>query len=172
MTVALDVSSLSPLPSMGMPVWLAVVCAACAALCVAAVVAAVLAFRPSRRPAPPRGAHMTASDATRWHGRIDRVVARHEAGELTREEAFAELAALVREFASDATGSDMSAHTLADFSRMPRTDRNGGAVDLLRQTVAALYPPEFADELSNAQARSITVAQAAGWVSNLVDRWR
>lgn len=170
--LALDVSSLSPLAPMGVPVWLIAACAVCAGLCLIAVVVAALPSRPRRRADPVRGAHMTASDANRWHRRVDRIVKRYDAGEIGREEAFAQLAALVREFASTVTGTDMSTHTLADFGRMPRTDGNREGVDLLRQTVAALYPPEFADELSNAQARAVTVAQGAGWVSNLVDRWR
>ena len=43
---------------------------------------------------------------------------------------------------------------------------------LLRQTIAALYPPEFANAEFNAQAKDATVEQAADWVLNLVERWR
>lgn len=172
MILALDVSSLNPLAPMGVPTVLIVAIAVACVLCVALAAAAIALSRPRRTPVPPRGAHATAADSARWHRRVDDVVARYEAGAIGRPEAFAELAAIVRAFASEATGQDMRAHTLSDFSRVPRASRGDGDVDLLRQTVAALYPPEFADGLANAQAGRTGVAEAAGWVSNLVDRWR
>ena len=96
------------------------------------------------------------------------MVARHEGGALTREEAFAELSSIAREFASERTGRDFNAHTLTDIRRETRAV---GSVDLLRTTIAALYPPEFADVRVNAHARTADVREAAGWVSNLVERW-
>ena len=42
---------------------------------------------------------------------------------------------------------------------------------LLRQTIAALYPPEFATPSSRA-GEGRTVEQAADWVLNLMERWR
>ena len=43
---------------------------------------------------------------------------------------------------------------------------------MLRQTIAALYPPEFADERFNDSARQTDVEQAAQWVNRLVERWK
>ncbi|NMM99938.1 hypothetical protein G1C96_0516 [Bifidobacterium sp. DSM 109958] len=167
---ALDVSGLDVSPAMGAPV---PYLAAIAALLLAAVALAALAVRLSRpragRRTEPRGVHASAGSREAWRARIDDVTARYEAGDITDRQAFAELAALVRAFASETTGTDMRASTLADIAVMPRS---GDGIDLLRHTVAALYPPEFADALTNAQARGTDVAQAAEWVRNLVERWR
>ena len=126
--------------------------------------------RPKRPKAAPRpkGAHSGAHGRDVWRARIADVVTRHEGGSLTREEAFAELASIAREFASERTGRDFNAHTLTDIRRETRA---AGGVDLLRTTIAALYPPEFADVRVNAHARTADVREAAGWVSNLVERW-
>ena len=54
----------------------------------------------------------------------------------------------------------------------PRTTGNQHGLTLLRQTIEALYPPEFADAERNHTAREATVEQAGEWVANLVERWR
>ena len=56
---------------------------------------------------------------------------------------------------------------------LPRSDSIGNrhGLDLLRQTIAALYPPEFADERFNAAAGEASVDEAAGWVATLIERW-
>lgn len=107
-----------------------------------------------------------------WHQRIDDVVSRHARGELEREEAFAQLAAIARDFASTATGTDVRNQTLTDIEETPRTTGNQQGLTLLRQTIEALYPPEFADAERNHIARQATVEQAGEWVANLVERWR
>lgn len=141
------------------------------ALCVLLIILVVVLSRPRKRVTPvPRGAHSGgAQDKVAWRRRIDEVVERHASGALPREEAFAALAAVARDFASERSGRDYAAHTLADLRREDR-NRSGG-VDLLRMTVAALYPPEFADAAVHAHAREVTVEEAAGWVANLVERW-
>ena len=169
--LALDVSSLHPANAFGFPTRYVALCAGFAALAVIAVVLAVVLSKPRRTRTQAPGAHTTQSQRLLWHRRIEDVVQRHEDGELDRIDAFNELAEIARAYASTTTGNDMASHTLADFNAMPRTAANREGVDLLRQTIAALYPPEFAD-LSNAQAKGTTVRQAAGWVSNLVERWR
>ena len=93
-------------------------------------------------------------------------------GELEREEAFAQLAAIARDFASTATGTDVRNQTLTDIEETPRTTGNQQGLTLLRQTIEALYPPEFADAERNHIARQATVEQAGEWVANLVERWR
>ncbi|MBW3080627.1 peptidyl-prolyl cis-trans isomerase [Bifidobacterium saguinibicoloris] len=142
--------------------------------CVALVVAVLLLSRPRRARIAPvrRGAH--SADATgkaEWRARIDDVVERHASGALNREDAFAELAAVARDFASVSSGRDLGSHTLADLRREDKGASGRGGIDLLRMTVAALYPPEFADAAVNAHARDVSVEEAAGWVRNLVERW-
>ena len=62
--------------------------------------------------------------------------------------------------------------TLTDIEAAPRTTGNQHGLTLLRQTIEALYPPEFADAERNHTAREATVEQAGEWVANLVERWR
>ena len=86
---------------------LAVVIAVCLLLAVVLVALVVWLARPSRKPAKivNRGRHDALAGKTVWHQRIDDVVSRHARGELEREEAFAQLAAIARDFASTATGN-------------------------------------------------------------------
>lgn len=116
-----------------------------------------------------RGGHARpAADRDAWLKRLDDVVARSERGDLADDEAMRELALIARGYASERLGRDLGAHTLADL----RGERRVDGLDLLRATVAALYPPEFADPRSNAQAQDATVGQAAGWVRMMIERWR
>ena len=173
MILALDVSGLQAAPQAGAPVPYLVALAALAAAAIALVALAVWLSRPrTRTDRGPRGAHAHAGERGRWRERIDMIVRRHADGLITDREAFAQLAALVRLFASQTTGTDMRSRTLADIAAMPRDAGAGEGADLLRHTIAALYPPEFADSLTNAQARGTDVEQAAEWVRNLVERWR
>lgn len=153
---------------------LAVVIAVCLLLAVVLVALVVWLARPSRKPAKivNRGRHDAFAGKTVWHQRIDDVVSRHARGELEREEAFAQLAAIARDFASTATGTDVRNQTLTDIEETPRTTGNQQGLTLLRQTIEALYPPEFADAERNHTARQATVEQAGEWVANLVERWR
>ncbi|MBW3082390.1 hypothetical protein [Bifidobacterium phasiani] len=171
---ALDSSDLTTVGRSDLTTPLLIVLAVCLLLAVAAIVAAALLSRPRRSPrtARPRGAHRDGSDRGAWRARVDEVVARYHDGALDREEAFARLAAVARDYASSASGRDMSAHTLDDLRHVPRDPGNRRGLDLLRQTIAALYPAEFADAGANAQARETSVEQAAEWVSALMERWR
>ena len=102
---------------------LAVVIAVCLLLAVVLVALVVWLARPSRKPAKivNRGRHDALAGKTVWHQRIDDVVSRHAQGELEREEAFAQLAAIARDFASTATGTDVRNQTLTDIEETPRT---------------------------------------------------
>lgn len=171
-SVALDVSSLRTAGAFGFPTRYVTLCAVFAAIAVVAIASAVVLSRPRRAQPRTTGAHSSQNERLRWHQRIQDVVRRHEAGELSRVDAFNALAEIARAYASATSGHDMAAHTLADFNAMPRPSANREGVDLLRQTIAALYPPEFASAASNRQAKDTTVRQAAEWVSNLVERWR
>ena len=137
---------------------LAVVIAVCLLLAVVLVALVVWLARPSRKPAKivNRGRHDALAGKTVWHQRID----------------FAQLAAIARDFASTATGTDVRNQTLTDIEETPRTTGNQQGLTLLRQTIEALYPPEFADAERNHIARQATVEQAGEWVANLVERWR
>ena len=153
---------------------LAVVIAVCLLLAVVLVALVVWLARPSRKPANivNRGRHDALAGNTVWLQRIDDVVSRHAQGELEREEAFAQLAAIARDFASTATGTDVRNQTLTDIEETPRTTGNQQGLTLLRQTIEALYPPEFADAERNHIAWQATVEQAGEWKANLVERWR
>ncbi len=146
----------------------------CLIMVAALVALTVLLSRPSRKNGKKSspGRHNPASGKSEWLQRIDAIVSNHENGRITREEAFAQLAALARDYASQATGTDMRNHTLSDIEATPRTTGNQQRLTLLRQTIESLYPPEFADAEHNHTAREATVEQAGQWVANLVERWR
>lgn len=149
---------------------------ACLALSVILLVISVVLSRPRRTPAQPvsRGAHNARSDTSSWKAQISAIVASYHNNKLTREEAFAALATLARAFASQQTGHDLSATTLRDLNLHTHGNglNNTQGYTLLRQTITALYPPEFANAIVNTQARETSVEQAAEWVSKLVERWR
>lgn len=132
------------------------------------VAAGVLLSRPRRERQSP-GSHARPS-VTRdeWLDRLDDVVTRAHSGEIGTDEAMRELAHIARGYASGRLGRDLDAHTLADLRR----ERRVKGLELLRSTVEALYPPEFADPRSNAHAQDVSVEQAAGWVRAMIERWR
>ena len=124
----------------------------------------------NRKP-QPRGAHLDDTVKTSWHRRIDDVVRRYHAEQIDRETAFIELAAICRGIASAHTGRDLHAHTLTDIRREPRNPSTRTGLDTRRMTIAALYPPEYADSAVDTHAREVSVDDAAGWASTLVERW-
>ncbi|MDF7663661.1 hypothetical protein PT282_03130 [Bifidobacterium sp. ESL0763] len=165
---------LKPQGTIAMPAVLFWALALCLLAAVALIVAIVLLSRPRRRKAAPRpqGAHITGNGLSPWRARIQAIVDSHEHGAISRDDALAQLAEVARDFASQQTGRDLSAHTLSDIGHEPSTTANAHGIALLRQTLSALYPPEFADEAINATARQTSVAQAGEWVSTLIERWR
>ena len=84
--------------------------------------------------------------------------------------------AVARDFASQASSAELGSTTLQEIASRSAGSLAGDSgvhgFTLLRQTIAALYPPEFANAEFNAQAKDATVEQAADWVLNLVERWR
>ncbi len=153
---------------------LVVALSACLALALLLALLALAAHRLKRRPrtAVRQGAHSGANAKGPWHTRVDAIIAQYEEGTLERDAAFTALAKVARDYASHISGKDMSSHTLADISRTPRNPGNRHGLDLLKQTIAALYPPEFADAAWNAAAQDASVEQAGEWVLRLVERWR
>ncbi|KAE8127188.1 MULTISPECIES: hypothetical protein [Bifidobacterium] len=171
---ALNPQDLHPAQQLSAYEPLLIVLIASLALAIAAIALVVMLSRPRRadKQLKAAGAHSGASGKTAWRAKINEVLARHQRGELTRDESFDELARIARDYASTASGSDLSTQTLLELNRrtLPGTQRRG--LELLRQTIAALYPPQFADDAINAQARDTSVEQACEWVSRLVERWR
>ncbi|RBP99944.1 hypothetical protein [Bifidobacterium xylocopae] len=144
----------------------------CFTLALALIAAAILLSRPRRTPTAPQAKHVPMAAKDQWKARIRQVVSEHAQGQLNQSQAMGQLAEIVRAFASEASGQDLTAQTLAELSRQPRTPTNKRRLDLLRQTIAALYPPEFADPDVNRQAFEADVGQAAGWAEALIERWR
>lgn len=145
----------------------------CAGVAIAvAIVCVAIAFLPRRASTKRRetGAHADGSDTRAWLARIDAVVRDYDAQATTADEAYARLAAIARAFASARSGRPLATRTLHDLEREPRGG-DAGNWDALRMTIAALYPPEFADD-DHPSVREASVATAAGWVSDLVERWR
>ena len=67
-----------------------------------------------------------------------------------------------------------AAGTLAVIGSMKRETPDRNSRDgylVLRQTVEALYPPEFAKAEWNPAAQNASVEEAAQWVSGLIERW-
>lgn len=171
--LAVDTTDLKPVGQLDIATPLIVAAMLGAVLAVALIVGAVLLSKPRRnREKPqPHGAHLSDAAKSIWHKRIDDVVRRYHAEAIDRETAFIELAAICRGIASAHTGRNLLAHTLADIRREPRNPSTRTGLDTLRMTIAALYPPEFADAAVNAHAREVSVDDAAGWASTLVERW-
>jgi hypothetical protein len=126
--------------------------------------------------------HSVDSDARSWHGRVAAIAKAHRDGTIDDDEAYRALAKLSRDYASmrmvtshvstPQTGSDLSSSTLTDLrsAAWPTQCRDGAQA--LRQTIAALYPPEFANPASDSHAAAATVDQACDWVDSLIERWR
>ena len=167
-------SDLKPLPQLDFAATLLIGLIALVAFALLLIALVVLLSRPRRHPARPqrRGAHRPQSDRGTWLERIDAVVHAYHGGEVSREDAFRRLARIARDLASDATGRDLSFDTLSDLARIERSSSDARALDALRTTIEALYPPEFADATVNGRARDVSVEEAAGWVADLVERCR
>ncbi|BAR07073.1 protein [Scardovia inopinata] len=115
-----------------------------------------------------------------WKNRITAVTKDYSRGLLTDKQAYHRLAVLARQFASEKMGKDVTNQTLTEIKRS--ADRNPGLTTpsdasasegyiALRQTIEALYPPEFADSRYNPAAQKSTVKDAASWVIGLIERW-
>ena len=165
--LATDPGDLRPVESLALTTPLVVAIVACLLLAVGLIALIIMLSRPARKPRNSdraRGAHSNASSKAEWRARIDDVVARHEA--------FVELSVIARDFAGAASGKELSSSTLTDLAYLNRTPANRQGLDALKQTIGALYPPEFADDARNRIAQTTSVQQAAEWVANLVERWR
>ena len=157
------------MPTMTQPTWLLTLTTTAIILTLALVAAAVLLPR-FRRQQEEGPAQVSSDSRDVWRQRIDQVVARYDNGELDRDQAMTALATIARGFASRSWNSDMKSKTLAEIQAQPRTPGTRKGLDLLRQTIDALYPPEFALPRDSA-GTDATVNQAADWVRDLIERW-
>lgn len=174
MTVlAIDVTDLSPAAAFELTAPLIIAMLALLVAAAALIGTTVFLSRPRRAPRKPaaRGSHNAAGETAGWRTRIDDILRQHHDGQLGREQAFAALALVARDFATATSGRNLASSTLSDIARLPRTSSDRNGLELLRMTISALYPPEFADATLNAAARDTSVDEAAGWVSTLIERW-
>ncbi|MBQ5504932.1 MAG: hypothetical protein IKS62_00555 [Aeriscardovia sp.] len=147
--------------------WCAVV------LVVLALIAIVVAcLRPRRRQgrAPKQWRHSVTHSASQWDADIEKIRSSYQAGDITETEAYANLAGIARSFASERLGTDLTSNTLLDLNRRHQVS-NKEHFDAFKQTIAALYPPEFADASRNRAAGEANVDAAADWVESLIGRW-
>ncbi|WEV46017.1 hypothetical protein OZX62_06000 [Bifidobacterium sp. ESL0690] len=169
----LDMADYKPEGLITVPTVLIVAFIVFLAVAIILVIAIIVLSRPKKQAsAKVHGAHSAQNDKMAWRRRINDIVERHADGELTRDAALRDLAQVARDFAGVKTNKDMSSYTLADINHLPVSASADPGMKLLRQTITALYPPEFADAERHEQARSTSVEQAAEWVSNLIERWR
>ena len=103
--IALSRNDFNTLDPIHIETGLGIVVAVCLILAVALVVLVVWLSKPTLKPTKKtnRGRHDASTGTSIWHERINDVVDRHANGDLGREEAFALLASIARDFVSTAT---------------------------------------------------------------------
>lgn len=143
-------------------------------LCIAFIIAAIIFFMPARDKAQRTRVSVHNDDST-YKKQVREIEDSYTRGDITQQDTFRELASIARHFASDRLGVDVTAHTLSDIAQSSklqssrRTDAHG--IDLLRSTIEALYPPEFAYAATQSQNSHVTVLEACRWVTALIERW-
>ena len=157
------------IPAMTQPTWLLALTATAIILALALAGAAILLPR-FHRQQEEHPIQASSDSLNAWRQRIDQVVAQYDKGHLDRGQAMTALATIARGFASRSWNSDMKSKTLAEIQAQPRTPSTRQGLDLLRQTIDALYPPEFALP-KDSEGTDATVNQAAEWVRELIERW-
>ncbi len=140
-------------------------------LLVVVIIAALVRMHTKAQISSQQSTLPPAQPADTWKKRVESVQSAYAQGAISADEAFHELSLIARQFASQHLGKDITKYTLADLKFEQRTARNASGIDMLRQTIEALYPPEFADAAKNTQARNTTVDQACSWVITLIMRW-
>lgn len=177
LAAAVDVNDLHPVTDVPVASLLPIVTMACFIALLILIVAIVIMSRPRRakRVAAPRGSHNALAPVSQWKSRVHDIVERNGAGKLARGRLRrARRRGEGLRVAGQQRGArfDDAAGDRVTFRRLLAGDSGVHGFTLLRQTIAALYPPEFANAEFNAQAKDATVEQAADWVLNLVERWR
>lgn len=163
---------LKPLPYLEQPAWLLTLTLVCIVLATLAILAAI--FLPRilgvRGKNDKEGTHIKPKQI--WQEEVNKVVTDQEQGRISRDEAMKELAGIARGFASQSWHQDMTTKTLAEITVQPRTTSTSKGLDLLRQTIDALYPPEFGLHGERHSGEQVSVDEAANWVMALIERWR
>ena len=157
------------MPAMTQPAWLLTL-TAIAIIATLALATAALVLPKFRHQQREHTVQANFDSRNAWRQRIDQVMDQYDNGRMNRDQAMTALAAIARGFASRSWNSDMKAKTLAEIKAQPRTPGTRQGLDLLRQTIDALYPPEFALPRDSA-GTDATVNQAADWVRDLIERW-
>lgn len=132
------------------------------------VIPVFLAKRPVRQKRANR--HGTDQPQSAWIASVETIRSDYHAKKITEKQAYSRLSKVARAFASERLGTDLSAKTLLDLNRRHQSGSKA-QFDSLRRTIAALYPPEFADAKSNRAANDATVDDAANWVNAMIGRW-
>lgn len=115
-----------------------------------------------------RARHSTKPD-DQWHKDVAHIRDQYHHGDMSQTQAYAALSALARDFASQRLGADFSSSTLFDLNQRHQLSSKE-QFTRLRQTISALYPPEFAPQ-TNMSVQQATVDKAAQWVDDLFERW-
>lgn len=104
-----------------------------------------------------------------WRKQIDDIVAKYHKHELSYDSACAKLAKLARHYVSIMSQEDITTYTLSELNAIRMQWSNKKGADMLRQTISALYPTEFANPRHDLQVQATTVDQAAQWVLTLLE---
>lgn len=115
------------------------------------------------------GRHAEKKDASEWVEKVEEIKHKYSEGEVQDVEAYAMLSRLAREFVSEEMDLNLYSKTLRDLDWAPVSNRK--RYELFRQTISALYPPEYANAQSDRAADEATVESAANWVEDLISRW-
>jgi hypothetical protein len=148
----------------------------CAWIGFATLIAALVLFliailtRHSRRPSKRVREKSRRESAKTWLRKVVHVTIDYDSQRITEEEAYAQLSRIARDFASGRLGVDLSTQTLLDLNQRHQIG-NKKQFLALRQTIAALYPAEFANSQTNRQADETSVHDAANWVETMIERW-
>ncbi|MBQ1286881.1 MAG: hypothetical protein IIY17_02745 [Aeriscardovia sp.] len=159
--------SASAVPSLGYsPLLMAV---GIIALILTAAIIVLPLIIPPKAKKEAQGRHSEQKDASEWIEKVEDVKKAYEEGDLEEVDAYARLAQLARGFVSEEMDLNLYSKTLHDLEWAPVSNRR--RYEMFRQTISALYPPEYADSQVDRAADEATVESAANWVEDLISRW-
>lgn len=115
------------------------------------------------------GRHAEKKDVSKWMEEVEEIKRKYSEKEIEEVKAYAMLSFLVRKFVSEEVDLNLYSKTLHDLDWAPISNRK--RYELFRQTISALYPPEYANAQSNRASDEATVESAANWVEDLISRW-
>ena len=124
---------------------------------------------PPKAKKEAQGRHSEQKDASEWIEKVEAVKKAYEEGDLEEVDAYAQLAQVARGFVSEEMDLNLYSKTLHDLEWAPVSNRR--RYEMFRQTISALYPPEYANSEVDRAADEATVESAADWVEDLISRW-